>query len=132
MLHCLTWRAAVENPFMTAAERAAAPLLPELPPRDPHAPGQFALADPTRIAAILGTSGWKSIGIRPLDLECTMPESDLIGYIARLGPVGRALAGLDEPARRAAAETIRPAFAPFVQGDTVRFTAACWSVEARH
>jgi hypothetical protein len=33
---------------MTTAERAAAPLLPELPARRPDAPGQFALANADR------------------------------------------------------------------------------------
>ena len=47
-LRCLTWRGAAENPFMLVAERAAAPLLPNVPPRDPDAPGQFAFADPRR------------------------------------------------------------------------------------
>jgi len=30
-LRCIVWRSPAENPFMTTAERAAAPLLPELP-----------------------------------------------------------------------------------------------------
>ncbi len=46
------------NPFMTTAERAAAPLLPNLPPRRPNAPGQFAFADEGRVRAILDESGW--------------------------------------------------------------------------
>jgi SAM-dependent methyltransferase len=47
-LRCLTWRGAAENPFMLVAERAAASLLPNIPPRDPNAPGQFAFAEPRR------------------------------------------------------------------------------------
>ena len=44
-LRFIAWRSAAENPFMTTAERAAAPLLPNLPARRPDAPGQFAFAD---------------------------------------------------------------------------------------
>ena len=44
-LHVIAWRSAAENPFMTTAERAAAPLLPDMPARRPDAPGQFAFAD---------------------------------------------------------------------------------------
>ena len=44
-LRFVAWRSAAENPFMTTAERAAAPLLPNLPARRPDAPGQFAFAD---------------------------------------------------------------------------------------
>jgi ubiquinone/menaquinone biosynthesis C-methylase UbiE len=44
-LRFIAWRSAADNPFMTTAERAAAPFLPNLPARRPDAPGQFALAD---------------------------------------------------------------------------------------
>lgn len=40
----VAWRTAAENPFMTTAERAAAPLVPNLPARQPDAPGQFSSA----------------------------------------------------------------------------------------
>jgi ubiquinone/menaquinone biosynthesis C-methylase UbiE len=32
-LRCIAWRSAADNPFMTTAERTAAPLLPNLPGR---------------------------------------------------------------------------------------------------
>ena len=44
-VRCIAWRSAADNPFMTTAERAAAPLLPTLPARRPDAPGQFAFAN---------------------------------------------------------------------------------------
>lgn len=44
-LRFIAWRSAAENPFMTTAERAAAPLLPNIPTREPEAPGQFSFAD---------------------------------------------------------------------------------------
>jgi SAM-dependent methyltransferase len=130
-LRFVAWRSAAENPFMTAAERAAAPLLPELPPRKPDAPGQFAFADRGRIEAILGESGWLDVDIRPLDVECALPEPDLLRYITRLGPVGRVLDAVDEPTRARVTSTVRAAFEPFVHGREVRFTAACWDVAAR-
>src|SRR5262249_24918271 len=37
-MQVITWRGPAENPFMTTAERAAAPLLPKLPPRQPDEP----------------------------------------------------------------------------------------------
>ena len=61
---------------MTTAERAAAPLLPDLPPRRPDAPGQFAFADEGRVRRILEESGWADIDIRPIDVACTLPEKD--------------------------------------------------------
>jgi SAM-dependent methyltransferase len=43
-LRFLAWRSPAENPFMTTAERAAAPLMPKIAARAPDAPGQFAFA----------------------------------------------------------------------------------------
>lgn len=129
-LHVLTWRSAAENPFMTTAERAAAPLLPNLPPRQPGAPGQFSLADRDRMASILEESGWAGIDIQPIDVACTMPEKELVGYFTRLGPIGQVLEDADEPTRARVIETVRAAFDPYVHGSEVRFSSACWSVNA--
>lgn len=127
----VAWRGAAENPFMTAAERAAAPLLPGLPPRRPDAPGQFAFADPERVGGILREGGWDAIDIRPVDFACSLPEAELQTYVTRMGPVGMALAGADPETRTRIVDAVMPAFAPFVIGSEVRFTAACWEVSAR-
>lgn len=130
-LRFVAWRAPEENPFMTTAERAAAPLLPEMPARRPDAPGQFAFADHGRVRGILEESGWTAIDIRPIDVPCTLPEAALVRYLTRLGPLGVMLQEADEEMRARVVETVRPAFDPFVQGAEVRFTAACWLVDAR-
>jgi SAM-dependent methyltransferase len=130
-LRVIVWRSAAENPFMTTAECAAAPFL-TIPPRDPGAPGQFAFADERRVCAILEQSGWSGIDIQPIDLACTLPEGDLLGYLTRLGPLGRALADVDASTRDRVAAAVRPAFEPYVDGREVRFTAACWTVGARN
>ena len=130
-LRCIAWRGPAENPFMTTAERAAAPLLPNLPPRRPDAPGQFAFADRNRVSSILEKSGWTNIEIQPMDVPCTFPERALDAYLTRMGPVGMALQDADERTRTQVAATVRAAFEPYVQGNEVRFTAACWMVNAR-
>ena len=130
-LRCVAWRGAEANPFMTAAEQAAAPLLPNLPPRRAGEPGQFAFADERRVRRILEDGGWTDVDIRPLDVECTLPEADLIAYLTRLGPVGRILQEADAETRARVIDAIRPAFDPYVRGADVRFTAACWMLEAR-
>lgn len=129
-LHGIVWRGPAENPFMTTAERAAAPLLPALPPRRPGAPGQFAFEDPLRVAAILEASGWSRIAIRPIDVPCSMPKAGLVDYLTKLGPVGRALETADEATRGRVVDAARLACEPYVHGDSVSFTAACWFVEA--
>lgn len=130
-LHAIVWRDAAENAFMTCAERAAAPLL-DLPARRARQPGQFAFADDSYVRGILHASGWARVAITPLDLECRFPASDLNGYALLLGPVGVALRtqSLDEATRSQVLSAVLAAFAPFVQGDEVRFTAACWELQA--
>lgn len=130
-LRFIAWRSAAENPFMTTAERAAVTLLPDIPERRPDAPGQFGLADPHRVHTVLGESGWSRIDIRPLDVPCTMRETELNTWLTRLGPVGLILQQADESTRSQVIPRLRAAFDPYVEGVEVRFNAACWMVSAR-
>ena len=130
-LHFLAWRSPAENPFMTTAERAAAPLLPDLPARKEGGPGQFAFADRRRMQDILERSGWGELDIRPLDVTCSFPERELVRYLTQFGPLGLLLDQLDAERRTQVVDTVRAAFDPYVQGTEVRFTAACWTVRAR-
>jgi SAM-dependent methyltransferase len=130
-LRLIVWRSGEENPFMTTAERAAAPLLPELPPRRSDGPGQFAFANRDHVHSILDTSGWSGIDFQRLDVLCTLAEEDLARYATRLGPVGMFLQNADEETRTRIAREVRSAYDPYVHGDEVRFTAACWMIIAR-
>lgn len=130
-LHAIAWRAASENPFMTTAERAAAPLL-DLPARAAGGPGQFAFADADRVRDLLHTAGWRDIAITAQDVTCTFARADLRTYLGLLGPVGIALRSdaLDDATRTRILDTLEAAFAPFVQDGQVRYTAACWVIQA--
>lgn len=130
-LRAVAFRSAAENPFMTAAERAAAPLLPSLPPRNPDGPGQFAFADRGRTEAMLRESGWLDVELRPIDVECRFPAAALDVYLTRLGPVGLYLAQADAATRARVVDAVRAAFAQYQRDDEVRFTAACWLLCAR-
>ncbi|HEY1075804.1 MAG TPA: class I SAM-dependent methyltransferase [Fontimonas sp.] len=127
----IVWRGPQDNPFMTTAERAASPLLPALGRRETGAPGQFGLGDPQQVRGILQDSGWSAIDIAPLDAACAFPAAQLPMYLSRLGPLGRILPEVAEPLRSEVLATVRAAFEPYVQGDTVRFNAACWMIGAR-
>jgi SAM-dependent methyltransferase len=127
----VAWRSPAENPFMTAAARAAAPLLPTVPTPNPDAPGQFAFADGDRVRRILDVSGWADIDVCPLDVPSSVAENDLLAYITKLGPVGAALRDASESTRARTIEVVRAAFDPYVQDGAARFTAACWLVSAR-
>ncbi|NRD43317.1 class I SAM-dependent methyltransferase [Corallococcus exiguus] len=130
-LLAIAWRSPSENPFMTTAERAAAPLVSNIPARRPDAPGQFAFADSNRIHRILEESGWAGIDIQPIDVTCTLPEKELVNYLTRFGLLSRVLQDADDRTRTHVIETVRAAFEPFVHGAEVRYTAACWKVVAR-
>jgi SAM-dependent methyltransferase len=130
-LRFIAWRSPADNPFMTTAERAAAPLLPNLPPRRLDAPGQFAFANGQRVHTILEESGWTAIDIRPIEVACRLPEKDLVRYLTRLGPVGMILHEADDRTRARVIETVRAAFDPYVHGAEVHFTVACWMVGAQ-
>ncbi|HYP06798.1 MAG TPA: methyltransferase domain-containing protein [Bryobacteraceae bacterium] len=130
-LRMVAFRSASENPFMTTAERAAAPLLPNLPARRPDGPGQFAFADKRLVESILRESGWSSIDIQPIDVACAFPATDLDRYVARLGPVGLALQEANADTRAEVIEKVRAAFAPYLHGAEVRFNAGCWMISAR-
>lgn len=127
----IAWRSVSENPFMTAAERAVAAILPDLAARDLDGPGQFRFAESKRVRHILERSGWTEIDIRPIDVECRFPEGELVRYVTRLGPLGRVMRESDEETKARLLAAVRPAFDPYVQGGVVRFSAACWKIGAR-
>ncbi len=129
-MHFIAWRSAEENPFMTTAERAVAPLL-ELPPRKVGGPGQFGFADAGRVREILAASGWAEAELLPIEVECALPASELERYFTRLGPLGTALQSVDAATGARVIEAARAAFEPFVHGDEARYTAACWMIRAR-
>lgn len=126
----VAWRSPAENPFMTAARRAAEPLLPNMPTPNPSAPGQFAFADGDRVRRILERAGWSDIVLRPVDVEGQVAEQDLYAYVTKLGPVGIALKDVDEAIRARVSEVLRVAFDPYVQNGVARVTMACWLIGA--
>ena len=83
------------------------------------------------MAQILADSGWNAVDIQPIDIECTLPAHELERFVTRLGPLGQALQEADGDTRTRVIDAVRAAFQPFVHGDEVRYTAACWMVNAR-
>ncbi|WP_380879453.1 hypothetical protein ACFB49_22330 [Sphingomonas sp. DBB INV C78] len=129
-LTAFVWRRPSDNPFMVAAEVAAASFIPELEPVARNAPGQFGFSDPEYVQGILD-SAWRDIRIEPIDALCELEEGDLDRYILKLGRVGKMLPHLSENRRAAVVDAVRRAFVPFVSGGLARFTAACWRIEAK-
>ena len=130
-LACIVWRSPDDNPFMAAADRAAADILGPQPAPDPHAPGQFAFADQGRVRTILDAAGWTAIDIQPIAIGCKLSPDDLRLYTRRMGRVGTILPALPAAQRLRLETALDAAFAPFLIGDVARFDAACWLVRAR-
>ncbi|WP_084422060.1 class I SAM-dependent methyltransferase [Henriciella litoralis] len=126
----LAWRAPDENPFMTTGTRAAREFLPDMPRRDTSGPGQFGFADKAFVTDILEQSGWKYIEIMPLDIDCAFPASELDKFLTRLGPLGQLLKDEDPARRDEIMRSVKDAYSHFIDGDTVRYTAACWQIVA--
>jgi hypothetical protein len=78
----------------------------------------------------LEASGWTSVEVRPVDVACSLPAEALPSYATRMGPYGRARVGLDETQQATADSAVLAAFEPYLAGDRVRFTAACWLATA--
>ncbi|MET3725990.1 class I SAM-dependent methyltransferase [Sphingomonas trueperi] len=130
---CVVWRGREENPFMTAAERAAGPLLgwEDAPEAKPEAPGQFAFASATHVFRILGAAGWRDVDITPADVACSLTAGDLITYSRRMGRVGAILPHLDDALREDVIAKLDAAFADFIVEGHAAFNAACWIIRAK-
>lgn len=129
-LLALAWRSTDDNPFMIAAERAAAPMLPALPPRLPGAAGQFAFADAEHVQQLLQGSGWQRIQIDAVDFACRLPAVDLPRYLAGFGPVGQALRHANAETRAQVIATVESALTGYIHDGELRYTAACWAIRA--
>ena len=108
------------------------------------APGPFAFADPTHVAAILETSGWSAAppqrvdfayrageGAGSVDESVAGPVADAVDYLSRIGPAASAIrdAAPEERARHIARLT--DVCAQYRNGVTVEFSAAAWIWTAR-
>lgn len=127
----VTWRSPAENPFMTTAEGAAAPLMPDFPKRRSDGPGQFGLADPHYVRSVFTDAGWRDVDLAPVDVACAFPAAGLAHFATSLGPLGVALRGADPHLAARVRDAVMAAFSAYVVGDEVRFTAACWAIRAR-
>ena len=129
------WRPVAENEYAAMPFAIAKPLMPPLPPADPHAPGPFALADADRLRAILAGGGFSDItitrhdGLMPMG---TTPEQAGI-QATSLGPTARALRtfGEDVQARVLAAVTDAFRAYPRTEDGMIGCRIACWLVGAR-
>jgi len=130
------WRAARDNPWAMVPLQAAYKHIPKMDPVDPEAPGPYAFADADRVRRILEGAGFAAIDLTSLDLPLDLAAGgglDVGADLAQnIGPVSRALRGVDAAMLALVQGSIREALAPLVDGRTVRLGSAVWIVTARN
>lgn len=130
------WRQMSENPWATLPLAAALPFLPT-PPEPPvaGAPGPFAFADGARTRLILEAAGFAAIGVESVDRELLVGGAgdieSAVHLAVQIGPLGRALASLDDDTRMKVRAAVSDVFAPHLGPNGVTLTAGVWLVTAR-
>lgn len=130
----VAWRSLTDNPWLEVPMQAVAPHVPPRPPREPHAPGMFALADPARVAQVVTDAGWAPPTIDPLELELDVAAGrgldEAIVQLTKIGAINGWLR--DQPPETVAAATasIRAALEPYRDGECVRLPGAAWRVSS--
>tara|TARA_Y100001933_G_scaffold46841_1_gene44678 strand:- start:1057 stop:1887 length:831 start_codon:yes stop_codon:yes gene_type:complete len=128
------WQSPRDNPWVSIAGAALKPYLPEpAETPDPRDPGPFAFADRDYLRTIVEGAGFTDLAIEPLTPTLQVAD-DLPGaldFMARVGPMSRAMTELEGDDRDRALEAVRAALAPHLRDDGLRLGAACWLVSAR-
>jgi SAM-dependent methyltransferase len=125
------WQPLQLNDWMRIPLEAALPLLPPMPPPDPHAPGPFAFADGERVRAILAQAGFEGIDLRPHARPIGGASlADTLDLTLKVGPLGAVLREAPDRAPRVVA-AVEAALAPHAGADGVWLQGAVWIVSAR-
>jgi SAM-dependent methyltransferase len=128
------WRPAKDNEWVSRPLSVLAPLMPDMPAPEPHAPGPFAFADKDRLTGILEGAGFGDLRIEPLDFDVTLARTGGVEAAARftlqIGPAAAALAEQEEAVRDYARTLLEDALSKGAQADgAVKLGGAIWVVE---
>lgn len=128
------FRALEFNPLFAEAGKLVSPD-PGAPHPDPHAPGPFAFADQSRVAAILEQAGWRNLCFDAFDFAMVAgagedPVADAVGYFSRIGPAARALASLQGREHEELLVRIADLARANLHGEKVALGASAWIVAA--
>lgn len=132
-LRFLCWRSMAENQWVTLARDAVLPLLPEVEPPQPGAPGPFRFAAPDTLLPILEAAGFRAIACEPIDRLMRVgatPEA-AADFVATRGPVARLLRERDPALQATALKIITQLFTERFGKGPVDLGAACWLVSGR-
>ncbi|MBO9603176.1 MAG: class I SAM-dependent methyltransferase [Novosphingobium sp.] len=127
------FRSPAENELFSGPESL---LPPPSAPRDPHAPGPMAFADPEHVRAILTAGGWGAVNFAPFEFAMVVgsgddPLEDAMGYFSTIGPFAAAAAAMTPAERDMLFARLRVWLAPRVIDGLIAMSAAAWIVTAR-
>lgn len=116
-----------ENPFVSIPVRTLVEAGHLPPPAPGWNPGILALADRTRVQALIDDAGFSASQIESVNMTWTFANADaywtFLVDVTALGPRLRSLPGTARDAVRAA---INRRLAPFTRGDAIALPSRCW------
>lgn len=125
------WQSPKFNDWVSLPVSIARRYVKDEAPRDPLAPGPFALADDKRIKSILGEAGWKDIECAAVDFAMpwgNSPENAANGLLER-GPIKPLIADLPQETIDKILAEIAAALPPGENGISLK--GAIWIVTAQ-
>lgn len=130
-LAMMTWRSLPENEWLTLL-RGALALGRDLPMPPPDAPTPFALADPDRVRALLGSAGFTAVELMAVDepVELGRDAADALDFAKTMGIVEGLTEALDDEQRATAMTQVADLFARHETADGVLFRSAAWLITA--
>lgn len=131
-LALLAWQSLERNEWLTAI-RSALAMGRDLPVPPPDAPTPFSLADPARVRAILGASGYEDVDLDAIEEPMIFGRDadDAYGFLLTMGIVGWLTEDLDPPSRARALEQLRRTVDSHEQQGGVAFGSSAWLITAR-
>jgi SAM-dependent methyltransferase len=129
------WREPRQNPFFMVPLQAVYRHVPKMPQVGPEDPGPFSFASEERVHRVLSSAGFSGVAMEPCDLALDVAVGGGLEAAVRsaleIGPSARALADQPPDVIAAAAQSVREALTPFVNGQTVPLKATIWIVTAK-
>lgn len=130
----VAWRSLDENPWIGVPMDAVKPHLPPRPAGRPNAPGMFAFADPDYVTEVLTSAGWSRPRFEALDCDLDIAAGrgieEAVIQSTQIGAVNSWLRNQPDEVRSASITSIHEALTPYMDGDSVRLSAAMWLVSS--
>jgi SAM-dependent methyltransferase len=131
-LAMMAWRALPDNEWLMAL-RGALALGRDLPVPPPDAPTPFSLADPDRVRALLGETGFEDAGFEPIDepIELGTDAADAYAFAETMGIVEGLTNDLDPDDRATALANVADLMRERETPEGVLIPSAAWIITAR-